>query len=380
MAFHSIKNVMSAFRSRTESPRVFDASKKIKALLPHDKKSAADCLAQALEQFPGHSSLEDMRHFLGQNRLQERLGELKTVVDEARRAYVQAARAFADTDNTTKAIEFITGAFKRFPECAELHLLLGEIYLRRWLDDLNVEDGALACECLERAAALDGTTLAARRYLAGFYARAGCFRKATELLSSLDGKSADEEENRYMRELGTWCARRVEDSAEEDLPARLGAVWDARAFAADCRDWARPRPPVFARCDMKGVMVPFVALEVVGRRAVDLPGVQAVVVQNAVRSETIRAEGCTVEPSTLEGVVRGVAAAASESCWRMKLGHAKRVDLKTSAGRANLVIFADSWTAVLFAPGVGDTQAAIVMQQFLDHVAEKLGEIHELHS
>jgi hypothetical protein len=321
-----------------------------------------------------------MRHFLGQNRLQDSMTELRTVVEEARRSYVRAARAFAQTENTQKAVEFITGAFKRFPECPELHQILGEIYLRRWLEDQIVDDGRLACECLERAAALDATNLTARRYLAGFYARVGCYRSAVDYLAALEGKGADEEENRYVRELSTWCIKRMEEGADDDLTRRLNAVWDSRAFVTDCRDWAWPKPPAFGRSDMKEVMVPFVALEVVARRCVELPGVAAVVVQNAVRSQTTRNEGVAADSTSLEAVVREVATAAVEACRRMELGHVKRCDLSTTAGRMSLHLFADSWAAVLFAPGVGLTQVSVISSQFLDLVAEKLGEIHEIHS
>ena len=384
MAFQGFKNVISAFRSRPlPLPSVFEVARKIKTLISQeDNAAAAARLAEALDEFPGHSSLEDMRHFLGQNRLQESMNELRAVVEEARRAYVRAARAFADTDNTEKAIEFISGAFRRFPESPELHQILGEIYLRRWLEDQTVEDGRLACECLERASALDATNRAARRYLAGFYARAGCFHHAADCLATLDGKG-DEEETRYVRELSAWCVQRLDPEGigtDEDLTRRLNAVWESRAFATDCRDWARPRPPAFGRSDMKNVMVPFVALEVVARRCVELPGVQAIVVQNAVRSQTIRAEGCASEPAALESAVRDVTDAAVESCRRMELGHTRRCDLKTTLGRLSLHVFADTWVALCFAPDVGQTQAATVAQQFLDHVAEKLGEIHEIHS
>jgi hypothetical protein len=292
---------------------------------------------------------------------------------------VRAARAFADTDNTEKAIEFISGAFRRFPECPELHQILGEIYLRRWLEDQTVEDGRLACECLERATALDATNRTARRSLAGFYARAGCFHQAADYLATLDGKSDDDEENRYVQELSAWCVKRLDENTDEDLTRRLNAVWESRAFATDCRDWAWPKPPAFGRSDMKNVMVPFVALEVVARRCVELPGVQAVVVQNAVRAQTVRAQGCDTEPAALENAVRDVASAAVESCRRMELGHARRCELKTTLGRLSLHVFADTWVALCFAPDVGQTQAATVAQQFLDHVAEKLGEIHEIH-
>ncbi len=321
-----------------------------------------------------------MRHFLGQNRLQESLVELRRIVDQTRKAYVRTARAFAETENTQKAIEFITGAFKRFPECAEMHLILGEIYLRRWLEDQIVEDGRLACECLERAAALDATSLPARRFLAGFYTRVGCFRQAVDYLATLEGKGADEEENRYVRELSGWCLKRLDDNTDEDLSRRLAAVWESRAFAADCRDWACPKPPAFGRSDMKGVMVPFVALEVVARRCVELPGVAAVVVQNAVRSQTCVGEGAVVDTPAFEAAVRDIATAATESCRRMELGHVKHCVLKTTAGRIGLHVFADTWAAVLFTPAVGEAQASVVTQQFLDHVTEKLGEVHENHS
>ncbi len=382
MAFDGLKSMVHAFRTRPlPPPSVFDASKKIKTLLLQGHpEAAAQALAEALDHFPGHSSLEDMRHFLGQNRLQESVSELRTVVEETRRAYVRAARAFAETENTQKAIEFISGAFKRFPECPELHLILGEIYLRQWLEDQIVEDGRLACECLERATALDATNLAARRYLAGFYARVGCFRQAVDYLATLEGKGGDEDENAYVRELSTWCIRRMEEGADEDLTRRLNAVWESRAFVADCRDWAWPKPAAFGRSDMKEVLVPFVALEVVARRCVELPGVSAVVAQNAVRSHTTRGETVAADSTLLESVVREVATAAIEACRRMELGHVKRCDLNTTVGRMSLHMFADTWAAVLFAPGVGLTQVSVVSAQFLDLVAEKLGEIHEIHS
>ena len=382
MAFDGLRSVMSAFRTRPlPPPGVFDAAKKIKALLQADRREdSAQALAGALDQFPGHSSLEDMRHFLGQNRLMESVAELRTLVEETRRAYVRAARAYAETENTQKAIEFISGAFKRFPECPELHLILGEVYLRQWLEDQIVEDGRLACECLERAAALDGSNRTARRYLAGFYARVGCFRQAVDYLATLEGKGVDEEENRYVRELSTWCIRRMEEGTDEDLTRRLNAVWESRAFVTDCRDWAWPKPPAFGRSDMREVMVPFVALEVVARRCVELPGVAAVVVQNAVRSQTTRAENVTTDSTLIESVVREVASAAVEACRSMELGHVRRCDLNTTVGRMSLHLFADTWAAVLFHQGVGLTQVSVITQQFLDLVAEKLGEIHEIHS
>jgi hypothetical protein len=108
--------------------------------------------------------------------------------------------------------------------------------------------------------------------------------------------------------------------------------------------------------------------------------VAAVVVQNQVRTETFRDDGCTIDVQAIENVVREVAGCSAEACRRMELGHVKCCDLKTSIGRLSLHTFADSWVGLLFEGGVSTSQVRTVTQQFLDLVSERLGDMHESHS
>ena len=382
MAFEGLKTVLDAFRSLKGSPPgVYDLAQRIKTLLEQDEKEPAErLLLEALDRYPGHSSLEDINHFLGQKRLQDRLAGLRSAVEDARKAYVVTARAFAETDNTQKAIEFITGAFRRFPEAPELHLLLGEIHLRRYLDDRTPQDGLRAAESLERACRLDPTDITPHRWLGGLYARAGHFRRAVAHLSVLDGDCIDEEEQAYVQELSTYCSRRVEEVGETNLKHGLNEVVEQGRFHVDCGKWARPCTPAFGRRDMTSVMVPFLVLQLTARKCVELPGVAAVIVQNQVRTETFLGDDCRIDASAIENVVREVSGRSAEACRRMELGHVKRCDLKTSIGRLSLHMFADSWTGLLFTPAVSTSQVRTVTQQFLDLLSERLGDMNENHS
>jgi len=382
MAFQGLKTVLDAFRlRRSQPPGVYELANKVKTLIEQGERDAARRILQdALERFPGHSSLEDINHFLGQGRLQETLAGLRRVVEQARKVHVCAARAFADTDNRQKAIEFITAAFRQFPECHELHLILGEIYLRQYLEDQIPEDGQKALESLERACRLDPRNSLPRKYLAGFYARIGCFGRAAEHLTALDGKGADEEEQRYIQELRSYCSRRASEAPNDDVGRCLTEVWERRQFAVDCRDWALPKPPAFGRRHMKSIMVPFALMELTAKMWVELPGVAGVVVQNQIRSNTFKAEGVEFDPVGLEHVVREVAEKSAEACHRMGLGHVRHCELKSAMGLLSIHMFADTWAGLLFKSGSSMTQVRTVTQQCLDLMAEAVGEIYESNS
>ncbi|KPL02602.1 MAG: hypothetical protein AMK75_02530 [Planctomycetes bacterium SM23_65] len=379
MAFEGIRTVFDAFRpGRGARPGVYELARKAKKLLEDGENDAAVAvLRKALERFPGHSSLEDINHFLGQKRLRDSLSELQHVAEEARKVYVRTARAYADTDNTQKAIDFVTVAFRRFPECPELHLILGEIYLRRYLEDRLPEDGRRTLESLERACRLDPHSLLPRKYLAGFYARIGCFSRASEYLAALDAKNLDEEEQRYIDELRNYCLKHTDQTGDEDVEGCLAAVWDRGEFAVNCRDWASPHPPTFGRCDLKSVTVPFVVMEMAAKKCVKLPRVAALVAQNQIRSKTTKADDLELATADLEHAVREVASKSVEACHRMGLGHVKRSELKTTMGPLSLHMFADTWLGLLFKPDSSTTQVRTVTQQCLDLVAEGVGEIYE---
>lgn len=378
MAFQGLRSVIGAFRTRRSGPPgVREWAEKVKTLLEQSETEAAgQLLLEALERFPGHSSLEDINHFLGQKRLHDGLAQLRGVVEEARKAYIRTARAFADTDNEEKAIEFITGALRRFAECAQLHLILGEVYLRRYLEDKIPEHGRRASESLERAFQIGAPGTLPRKYLAGLYVRVGCFRQAQQYLAMVEAKSDDEEERTYAQELRDYCIKHAVKH-DEDFEHCLSEVWEHGTFAVDCHDWAMPGRPAFGRRDSNSIMLPFVVMEVTAKKCVELPGVAAVVVQNQARSLTFKAEDVEVSDASIEDVVREVADSALEACRRMKLGHVRRCELKTTAGRLSLHVFADSCVALLFKKNVSTTQVRTVTQQFLDMVAERMGEIHE---
>ena len=382
MAFEGIKTVLSAFHPGRGAPRgVRDLARKAKKLVEEGENDAAGAvLRDAIERFPGHSSLEDINRFLGQKRLRDSLAELQDVVEEARKVYLRTARAYADTDNTQKAIEFVTAAFRRFPESPELHLILGEIYLRRYLEDKLPEDGRRTLESLDRARHLDPSNALPRKYLAGLYARIGCLSRATEYLASFDGKDLDEEEEGYVSELRSYCSKHGDEETDEDVGRCLARVWERGEFAVNCRDWASPAPPTFGRRDLKSVAVPFVVLEVAAKNSIELPGVAAVVVQNQIRSKTTKADDVELPTGDLEHMVREVTARSAEACHRMELGHVKRCELRTTIGPLSLHMFADTWLGLLFKEGSSTTQVRTVTQQCLDLIAEGVGEIHESNS
>lgn len=367
--------------SRSTQPGVFEAARKVKTLLAQtDQTQAVTQLTRALERYPGHSSLEDIRHFLGQRRLQDGLTAVRRLENEALKAHVRTVRAYADTDSHDKAVAFITDALRRFPGCAELHLTLGEIHLRRYLDDKIPEDGRRAAACLEETLQRDRKNALPLKYLAGLHARIGCFRQAADDLALIDTRGLDEAERLYIEELLGYCTKRAEAEPDRTLEEGLTQVWEDAAFAMDCRDWARPRPPAFGQCDFKGLIVPFGGLETAARACIALPGVAGIVVQNAVRSDTIQTRDAALNATQLEDLVREIVEGSTEACHRMGLGQFKRCTLKTTAGRLSLHLFADTWVGLLFRKNVNSTQVRTVTQQFLDRLAECLGESHESHS
>lgn len=383
MAFDGLKNMLGAITGLgSPKPGVYDLARKAKSLLTEGDEQAANVvLLEALEKYPGHSSLEDINHFIGQRKLQDALGSLKQAVEACRRAYLETARAWADTDNYQKAMEFLIGAFRRFPECSDLHMLLGEIYLRRYLEETITDDGKRAAESLETAYQLDRENLRARRYLAGLYARIGWYQRASEHLKALTGSSPiDDEDRHYLAELTDHCATHAAESDGKNLKDCLEEVFERRGFAVDCGKWAWPVPPTYARRDPRSCMVPFPALEVTARKCVELPGIIALVVQNRVRSETYASPGFTRNVLALETAVRDLATNSAESCYRMSLGHARECLVHTGKGLLALQMFADTWVGLLFAEDVNETHARTVIQQFLDALSERLGEIHERNS
>ncbi|HUU44015.1 MAG TPA: hypothetical protein VMX57_09555 [Planctomycetota bacterium] len=371
--------MLGALRSLKGSrPGVYEAARRIKHLLEEgDREAAVEQLLDALERWPGHSSLEDIKHFLGQKRLQDSLSEVNRLEDQALKAHVRAARAFADTDNHEQAASFVSTALRRFPDCPELHLTLGEVHLRRYLADRIPEDGRRAAAEFERTLQLDRKNPLPLKYLAGLHARTGCFHQAADDLALLDGAATDDDERRYVEELRTYCAGRADTEHERDFEHGLSEVWERGEFLMDCRDWAAPRPPVFGRRDMKSILAPIVMLESIARGCVDLPGVAAVVIQNAVRSETVTTGADAVNVPSLEKLVREIVGAAGDACARMTLGRVKAAEVKTSLGRLVLHMFSDTWVGLLFAGAVSGTQVRTVTQQFLDRVAEQIGESHE---
>jgi hypothetical protein len=379
MALEGLRSVFgTSYLKQFMPPSVREFAAKAKTLIEQEEtEEAGQLLAQALERFPGHSSLEDINHFLGEEHLQENLHLLRETMEQTREAHVRTARAFAQTDKTEQTIDFIARACSVFPDCSELHLLLGETHLRRYLEDRIPEDGEQAAKSLERACGLDPKNALQWKLLAGLYARTGYFKRAALCMGMLKGRIVEEEEQRYVTELADYCVKQADHTRGRDLARCLEDVWASGEFAVDCDDWAWPKAPAFRRRDTRFLMVPFVLLESAGRKCVQFPGVKAVVAQNKVRSSTVVGSDVNLDAAMLEQIVREVVGRAGEACRLMKLGRLKQWDLTTTVGKLSVHIFVDTWAGLLFKEGVSTTQADIVTRQFLDLLAERLGEMRE---
>jgi len=113
---------------------------------------------------------------------------------------------------------------------------------------------------------------------------------------------------------------------------------------------------------------------------VAFPGVAAVLVENEVRSETVKAEGVSCDAPALERIVREVADKSADACRRMGLGGVRRCELKTTVGPLSIHQFQDTRLGLLFREGASTTQVRTVTQQCLDLMVETMGQIHENHS
>ena len=144
---------------------------------------------RGLAQFPAAARLRGVIRYVRRAASKQRLTELKQALAQRKdeRAYRELIALHLDLGDKDQALEVATAHANEFPDAADAHVLLGEVFLSRYFGELFARDAWAAIERLERALELDSASLRARVLLAMLYFAIGAPRmSATEIGNALE--------------------------------------------------------------------------------------------------------------------------------------------------------------------------------------------------
>jgi tetratricopeptide (TPR) repeat protein len=195
-------------------------------------EEATQVAENGLKRFPTAVRLRAVVQYVRRVGANKRLAQLKKTIDERKdeRAYRELISLHIDLGNRDQALEVAQRFLGEFPDSAEAHIDVGEVYLARYFAELFARDARSAFESLERALELDGRALRARVLLGLLYWSIGATRHAgNEIAEVLHIDPA----NARLQEFRDQVLPKGHGDEEEDIEVLLDSAEDAQELPND---------------------------------------------------------------------------------------------------------------------------------------------------
>ena len=142
---------------------------------------------QGLLRFPAASRLSGVINYVRRAGAKQRLAELKRTLEHRKdeRAYKELTTLHLELGNKDQALEVASAHAHEFPDSADAHILLGEVFLSRYFEELFARDASSALEHLDRAIELDAESLRAHMLQGMFYFALGAPRHSAAAIAAL---------------------------------------------------------------------------------------------------------------------------------------------------------------------------------------------------
>ncbi len=127
-------------------------------------EEATQSAENGLKRFPTAVRLRAVIQYVRRVGANKRLAQLRKTIDERKdeRAYRELIALHIDLGNRDQALEVAQRFIGEFPDSAEAHIDVAEVYLARYFAELFARDARAAVESLGRALELDEKALRAR--------------------------------------------------------------------------------------------------------------------------------------------------------------------------------------------------------------------------
>lgn len=195
-------------------------------------EEATQAAENGLKRFPTAVRLRAVIQYVRRVGANKRLAQLKKTIDERKdeRAYRELISLHIDLGNRDQALEVAQRFLQEFPDSAEAHIDVGEVYLARYFAELFARDARAAFESLERALQLNERALRARVLLGLLYWSIGAPRHAgNEIAEVLRLDPA----NARLQDFRDQTLPKGLDDAEEDLDILLDTCEDRQELPND---------------------------------------------------------------------------------------------------------------------------------------------------
>lgn len=210
---------------------------------------AVAVLEKAVKELPDSDQLFAMYFPYLKNKLQPEIKKLREVIETRPNvvAFSQLAEIYKDLREEDEAFRLCREAIKLFANDDSPYLIIGEIRLRRFYQDLLARDGKLAKENLEKAFEINPKNYRALLVLAKFYLQIGAVTKAKRRLKDILLFAPEDENIKGFLE----TAMGMEKPAHEDMDVLLqtveqkGALFHTLEGTRNVASKVVPSPEVF---------------------------------------------------------------------------------------------------------------------------------------
>ncbi len=159
---------------------------------------------RGLAMFPTSERLSAISTFAKKQRLQAQLTRLRRDIAERPNptVYTQLASIYRELGNFDKALEICEQCLERFPLNENPYLIIGEVRLARFFQDLIAHDGLEAMKQLRRVSKLNSQNVKAPLLLARLYWAVGALNPMMEELRKVLALAPNHREiSRFLREV-----------------------------------------------------------------------------------------------------------------------------------------------------------------------------------
>jgi len=191
---------------------------------------------QGLLRFPAAARLRGVIRYVRRANSKQRLTELKRALEARKdeRAYRELTALHLDLGDKDQALEVATAHVGEFPDAADAHVLLAEVFLSRYFGELFARDAWAAIERLERALELNAETLRAHVLLGMLYFSIGAPRTSATALGTALGIDPS---NTSLAEFKDALLEAAGPEGEEDIEYLLDYAQDHQSVPNDPSDF-----------------------------------------------------------------------------------------------------------------------------------------------
>jgi len=185
-----------------------------------------------LRRFPTASRLRSVIQYVRRAGAQKRLIQLKEVLKQGKdeRAYRELISLHLDLANRDQALDLAQRYVQEFPDTADSHVQLGEVYLARYFSEFFARDAWAAIEHLDRAVQLNPDTMRAHMLLGMLYFAIGAPRSCANALGEV---LRIDPSNPRVTEFRERVLESAEAGGEEDVEYLLDYAEDSQEIPND---------------------------------------------------------------------------------------------------------------------------------------------------